>query len=1101
MRPLMLRISAFGPYSGLTELDMTKLGTGGLFLITGDTGAGKTTLFDAISFALYGEASGDIRQPAMLRSQYADPATPTFVELTFSCRDAVYTVYRCPEYLRPAKRGGGMTLQKADAQLTMPDGSLRTKRADVNAEIIHALGLDREQFARIAMIAQGDFRKLLLADTGERQKIFRQLFGTQKYDRLQSRINEEARRLRDECSNARRSVEQYISGLTCDPEDPRAAQLKQAQQNEMPFADVLELADALLQEDTQRLAALEEQAQDLQKQLTQCNKEQGTAQQLEQTRKDRDDAVQQREALTPQLANAVQRWDALNSAEINQQRSDWETRANTLEQTLPQYTELKNKNAEIQRLEQAEKAQQNTQVQKQELLKATQGRLEQVQNTLNTLTDIEANREKLARQQDALAGSRKGVEQLRDILNQQQDAQTQANTALRQHEAAKQTLADAQDKETQLQNALQTAGETLAALADLGVQQEQLRTERTAQETRLKSLQQAEKQLADCTALRQALEDAQNRYREACRHAAQLDTNHKQIEQAFLDEQAGILAQSLKPDTPCPVCGAVHHPHPAVMTEQAPTREQVDAARLLAEEAREAMNQTSLAANQKKAATEEREAALLALLSDLLGRSVSMAQAPLQIEDAISETNAMLADLCQKWDAVAAQIQKKQTLEQQRSQLEQQLAQLRQTTLPEYRSAVTETLAAHTAAEAKCTHLEDEILRLLPTLPGTISRENAAAQVVALLAEYDKQSSELNQTLQLENDREVHRNQLRSVLPELEQACTDAQNQLQEATDKLAQLTTQLAGEKGQAQRMAQSLPEGDSEQILQEIQTLRGKIQQLDKDRKNAQALRDTLRDRDQALEGSIRQMTKTLTETPPMDRDALNQKETELSQQLAEKKAQAQAIHARFTANQSARNNMVQQGDALNQLEARFTWVNALDATAAGKLPGKQKVMLETYVQTAYFDRIIRRANRRFFMMSGGHYDLVRQKQADNNRSQSGLELDVLDHYNGSYRSVKTLSGGESFQASLALALGLSDEIQESAGGIRLDAMFVDEGFGSLDEDSLRQAIATLSDLTEGNRLVGIISHVPELKEKIDRQIVVTKENSGGSRVELRV
>ena len=196
------------------------------------------------------------------------------------------------------------------------------------------------------------------------------------------------------------------------------------------------------------------------------------------------------------------------------------------------------------------------------------------------------------------------------------------------------------------------------------------------------------------------------------------------------------------------------------------------------------------------------------------------------------------------------------------------------------------------------------------------------------------------------------------------------------------------------------------------------------------------------------------------------------------------------------------IKEGTAeLSKLELRYQWVKALSDTANGRLTGKEKIMLETYVQTTYFDRIITRANRRFLVMSGNQYELKRRKAAESNQSQSGLELDVLDHYNGTERSVKTLSGGESFKASLSLALGLSDEIQSSAGGIRLDTMFVDEGFGSLDEESLRQAIRTLLDLSESNRLVGIISHVAELKEKIDKQIVVTKEKTGGSKVEIVV
>ena len=209
---------------------------------------------------------------------------------------------------------------------------------------------------------------------------------------------------------------------------------------------------------------------------------------------------------------------------------------------------------------------------------------------------------------------------------------------------------------------------------------------------------------------------------------------------------------------------------------------------------------------------------------------------------------------------------------------------------------------------------------------------------------------------------------------------------------------------------------------------------------------------------------------------------------------------IHARFQENSSALEHIRRQSDVLAKTEKRWAWVKALSNTANGNISGKEKIMLETYIQMHYFDRIIARANTRFMVMSGGQYELKRRLEADNNKRQSGLELDVIDHYNGTQRSVKTLSGGESFKASLSLALGLSDEVQSSAGGIHLDTMFVDEGFGSLDEESLRQAIQALADLTEGQRLVGIISHVAELKEKIDRQIIVTKERSGGSRVEVR-
>ena len=254
-------------------------------------------------------------------------------------------------------------------------------------------------------------------------------------------------------------------------------------------------------------------------------------------------------------------------------------------------------------------------------------------------------------------------------------------------------------------------------------------------------------------------------------------------------------------------------------------------------------------------------------------------------------------------------------------------------------------------------------------------------------------------------------------------------------------------------------------------------------------------------ALEGRITQMREQLATAEAVDKKALQEAYTQISGLKKEKSEQNSEILLRLNVNRTAVRSIREKGSELDEAEKRLMWVRALSNTANGNIAGKEKIMLETYVQMTYFDRIIARANTRLMVMSGGQYELTRRTVAENNRSQSGLELNVIDHYNGTERSVKTLSGGESFKASLSLALGLSDEIQSTAGGIRLDTMFVDEGFGSLDEESLQQAMRALNGLTESHRLVGIISHVSELKERIDRQIVVTKEKSGGSRLTIIV
>ena len=248
-----------------------------------------------------------------------------------------------------------------------------------------------------------------------------------------------------------------------------------------------------------------------------------------------------------------------------------------------------------------------------------------------------------------------------------------------------------------------------------------------------------------------------------------------------------------------------------------------------------------------------------------------------------------------------------------------------------------------------------------------------------------------------------------------------------------------------------------------------------------------------------SIKELTKQLSSDCDLDKEEETKKKTEITEKKTADDAVAKVLHSRIESNTQVLANIRAKVGDLDALEKRYTWLKALSNTANGNISGKEKVMLETYIQMTYFDRIIARANTRFMIMSGGQYELKRRKEAENNRSQSGLDLDVIDHYNGTERSVKTLSGGESFKASLSLALGLSDEIQASAGGVKLDTMFVDEGFGSLDEESLDQAMKALLSLADGNRLVGIISHVADLKNRIDKQIVVIKEKSGGSKANI--
>ena len=908
MRPLKLTVSAFGPYAGRMELDFETLGTGGLYLITGDTGAGKTTIFDAISFALFGEASGSSREPGMLRSKYAAPATPTEVELVFRYAGQVYTITRNPEYTRPKSKGDGMTRQAADATLVYPDGHVVTKLRDVNTAIREILGLDREQFSQVAMIAQGDFLKLLLADTRERQKIFRNIFHTNLFVELQDRLSKQANAVKYQWEDVQNSIRQYIEGILWDEAVPCPEQA-------LPVEEVLTLLDQLLSSDQSAQALLETQLQNTDKALE--------------------------EAVT-QLTKAER---------------DQKTRF-TLEQA-------RRKEAETRILLQ----------QKQEALEAEQAR--------------KPRQEQLAREVTAIDLSLPDYDRLSTLEAERIRTETQKKQA----EAA---IVSAQTRRTSLQTERDARKEERKALESVGEEKEKLLRQKQEQQLKREKLQTLISGMADLRTRQETWNIALSAYLSADETSSRLLGEYDSLNKAFLDEQAGILAGRLNPGNPCPVCGSLHHPSPAVMAENAPTEDTVKKARKAYEKAAKATEKASAAAAKEKGRVTALEETLAKQSDNLLGIT-TLPEGEAAAREAVSRLNDTISTLEEDLRKLAVRQERKEQLD---------------ILIPRLEKELFSTEEALTAAKAQAA--------------------SSAASALSLT----EQQSVLKEKLTFESKAEAlsRRN-----------ALTREQRALQSALEQAEAETA----------------------------------------------ACREALT----TLTASAAQLEHQLGEGSRSDMAVLTEQKAALTDRKASILKQQKAVHTRITANTACRKNIRAKAAELSALEEKQKWMRALSDTANGNVRGKERIMLETYIQTTYFDRIVARANVRLMKMTGGQYELKRRKTPENMRSQSGLELDVVDHYNGTERSVKTLSGGESFKASLALALGLSDEAQMSTG-IQLDTLFVDEGFGSLDPESLNQAYNTLAGLTEGNRLVGIISHVAELKERIDRQILVTKEKTGGSR-----
>ena len=910
MRPLKLTLSAFGPYAGRMELDFSSLGSGGLYLITGDTGAGKTTLFDAISFALFGEASGSSREPGMLRSKYADPSTPTEVTLTFRYAGKEYTITRNPEYMRPKGRGEGLTKQAASATLTYPDGHILTKPREVNTAIREILGLDREQFAQVAMIAQGDFLKLLLAETKDRQKIFRSIFHTDLYVQLQDRLNKQANLVKYQWEDVRNSIRQYVEGILFPEETTLEADIRN-----LPVEEVLTLLENLLEEDTHRQQALEAQLRDTDK------------------------------ALEAQISLLTQA-EAYEKTRVSLQQTE------------------------------AKKA-------------AAETRLLQCQQALDAQRSRTPEREELSTQITAISLTLPDYDRLAQL-------QRSCETARVQKTKAEADIAAAQANRTALTAEIEGLKEERRTLEHTGAEKEKLLRQKQEQQTQRDHLQ---KLVSDLTLYRIQQENwktAQEVYLAAGERSSLLMQEYDVLHRAFLDEQAGIMAARLIPGQACPVCGSCHHPSPAVMAQSAPTEAEVKKARTAYEKAAKDTEKASAAAAKEKGKVTNMEEALLSQAALLLGmQDLSQAQ--------------------------------------------------------------------------------------------TVAREQAAAHSASL--------TQLDSQLRLLSRQQERKNLLDGLIPQKEAALISAGETLTQAASRLASAEASLQSFQEQETSLKEKLTFPGKAEALTQQTALTRKRQALDTALEAAEAAYTTCKESLTALTASAQQLKQQLQAATETDLTFCKQEKLRLTGQRTQILQQQKAVHTRITANTSCRENIRSKEQEAAALEEKQKWLRALSDTANGTVRGKERIMLETYIQTTYFDRIIARANVRLMKMTGGQYDLKRRKTADNLRSQSGLELDVIDHYNGTERSVKTLSGGESFKASLALALGLSDEVQMSTG-IQLDTLFVDEGFGSLDPESLNQAYQTLAGLTEGNRLVGIISHVAELKERIDRQIVVTKEKTGGSR-----
>lgn len=914
MKPIYLEMCAFGPFADKTVIDFAELGEGSLYLITGDTGAGKTTIFDAITFALYGEPSGENRDTGMLRCKYASPDSRTYVEFVFESKGKTYRVNRNPAYDRPSKRGGGTTKETANSELILPDGTVVTKNADVNERIIDIIRLDRQQFSRIAMIAQGDFLKLLLAGTKERKDIFRNIFKTDNFNTMQEMLRNRELGAYREYGDCVKKLGILTEQILCDSPEC-SEELSELIRGDVISSDkVVDLAKSIVSRDTEKTSELSSEHKRLSKAVTDAdvviNKYRETKQRL--------DKIAEYEKTVAQKAPMLEK---LKSEKENASEQKPKTEALAVE--LAKLGE----NLEIYE------------------------RFEMLKNTL------ELKEERHKNCQDEIVRIDKGLR----LLNVQIDD----NKAI---------LEETANVEVNIHKTQQTIDQC-----------KKLDESITAIELKLE----------ECDKLKKALNALNSDYKSAVDKHKEISIRLSDAKRRFFDEQAGFMAMELREGEPCPVCGSAEHPSPAKVSNNAPDKADVE-----------------------ELETEEKEQ--LAICSDISSR-ISAKRAEIDaMEGAIS-------DMMKKVDISSSD----------------ELDRLKESN-----------------------KLNISVYgRVLSTLKGQlIDRSNAEKENEKAIVKIE----------QIKSDKEKYLMETATLSAEIK----SGKEQLEAMSDSVAYESIDLAREAYTSKEKEKKALEEYIEKTLSDYDKFLEEFREL-------QTTLDVLRQQDNTADEKSYNEALTL--------------KSSAESALEDITVTSNDVSARIINNKSIISKIEDIKTETDRKEKKYIFISSLSKVANGNVSGKAKIMLETYVQMTYFDRIIAKANSRLLRMTGGQYELKRRETGDKHNVQSGLELDVIDHYSATCRDVKSLSGGESFKASLCLALGLSDEISASSGGIQIDSMFIDEGFGSLDEESVRMAVDVLCGLGDGNKQIGVISHVAQLRERITRQISVTKDRFGSSKVRI--
>ena len=1052
MKPLKLTMNAFGPYADKRDVDFTLLGDSGIFLITGETGAGKTTIFDGIAFALYGETSGSLREVNSLRSDFAKDDEETYVEFEFEHQGRNYRIYRTPQQVLKKKRGeGNRTVNSTATLYREPDMPVSGVR-EVNLEVEKLLKIRFDQFKQLSMIAQNEFQKLISASSEERRLILQKLLMTEKYQQLQEKLKEKSDAKKAALNEMSLEAYHFAENLVISENNSQHAEFTDLLQRidsgsiSYHLPAIEKITEAAINEDNKQLEELQKSVNALEEQLKENNRQLTLA-----------------ESSNAKLDNlkALQN----TKAQLDQRQPEIETLKETLKQQKtasrlikPVYDDLNNCSSDLQKTQDSIRINENQ-------LNEHNKLLEQLRLNVSENEKLQTANQKLQAELTTLGNDLPRYQQ-RDSLKKQEAE------LLKTQSKQQEQLKSAQDKKKQLSEAIEKLQKLAESLQNCDARLEEKKAQISRREELKKTLQNLLSiALVEEENLRNKLTLQQQKLIETNNKSAQATSLYHQLETALRANRAGLLAKDLLPGQACPVCGSTAHPKLALLSDENITEDQYKKAQQAWQKALDQLNQATTEAyltKQKLESAEEQNRNTIEELKEKIHNNNDYQKYYLQ-ETTTTDLSRQLDDLIT--------LLANDTAEQKKLQDSINLLN----------DINTRQLPDKTGELNKAVSDEETLQQQLNETSGSLAQLSGELKELIKLpfADYD---AALKQQKTLQNEIEKNQKTINESNTALQNALSKAaelNGQKKELLDRQQSLQTELQNKE--------SLFSDTLKQHQLDSAAFRENLVGENVIEENEKQLSEY----QQHLKTTEELLKKAEEETRDLkyaDTALLKERIDNLEKQKNELNDNFIALKATLNNNQNILNKLNRAAAGLEEAQRQAALYEQTYKLFGGKTTGI-KFSFEQYIQATSFDQILEAANLRLSPISQGQYELLRHDTSNDSSGNHFLDLDIMDNYTGKVRPVSSLSGGESFKAALSLALGLCDSVSSNAGGISVDTLFIDEGFGTLDGQSLNDAIIMLKSLATNNKLIGLISHRDELKEQIDKKIIISKTKKGST------